>query len=245
MVKAAVPPSREMNKIKPEDARRCSDRTLRRVLGFRGQLRAITDAYMKWGANQSGYGLDETAKPLSAAPGDIDGVYRIKVVDIFIHFLTPRFPGTYNMDAPMRTTDEFTASCLLAITTRVLEIFCVARLRCPTLSIQGWVKTLCDLHSSAYIPYLSQQSSISYDLYLETLKTVDERVPKALGRDMSNWRLRTVALHALDLIDGAEALSKTMLEMGIEDASEFAHRLEAEQAYLKGLCKEPETERIK
>lgn len=59
--------------------------TLRRVLGFKCQMKAVTDAYVKWGATQSEYGLEA---PLNAAPPPMvddqaDGVYSIKVVDMF------------------------------------------------------------------------------------------------------------------------------------------------------------------
>ncbi|KAJ7811116.1 hypothetical protein B0H13DRAFT_2243338 [Mycena leptocephala] len=52
----------------------------------------------------------------------------------------------------------------------------VARLRCPTLSIQPWLKTLADLHGTAFRPYSTQQFSTCFD--------------KALGRDAPDWRLK-------------------------------------------------------
>ncbi|KAJ7869833.1 hypothetical protein B0H13DRAFT_1635067, partial [Mycena leptocephala] len=86
-------------------------------------------------------------------------------------------------------TDEFVVSSLvgqglfpcspfapkLAVATRILEMFRVNCLRCPSLSIQSWMKSLCDLHGRPYMPYLSQQFSICFDLYLETLGNVDQR----------------------------------------------------------------------
>ncbi|KAJ6507655.1 hypothetical protein DFH09DRAFT_942809 [Mycena vulgaris] len=104
----------------------------------------------------------------------------------------------------MRQSDEFTTSCLvgqglipcapwtpkLAIATRVLEMFRVARLRCPQLSVQSWMKTLADLHGLDFKPYTAQQFTVCFDVYLEILQNVDARVKKALGRDASDYRLK-------------------------------------------------------
>ncbi|KAJ7188451.1 hypothetical protein C8R46DRAFT_830600, partial [Mycena filopes] len=99
----------------------------------------------------------------------------------------------------------------LAITTRVLELFRVNRLRCPSLSIQSFVKSLCDLHGKAYMPYLSQQFSICFDLYLKTLKTVDQRVMTAIGRDGADWRLRNCCPACTYKLEGEQKLIFSML----------------------------------
>ncbi|KAJ6469232.1 hypothetical protein DFH09DRAFT_955260 [Mycena vulgaris] len=104
----------------------------------------------------------------------------------------------------MRQSDEFTTSCLvgqglipcapwtpkLAIATRVLEMFRVARLRCPQLSVQSWMKTLADLHGLDFRPYTAQQFTLCFDVYLEILQNVDARVKKALGRDAADYCLK-------------------------------------------------------
>ncbi|KAJ7852702.1 hypothetical protein B0H13DRAFT_1904475 [Mycena leptocephala] len=140
----------DMNKAKRMDTRTWRDVTRRRVLRFRGQMKAIISAYIKWGATQGEYGLDTPPALPPAAEADVDGAYGIKVVDMF---------STYIVHAPLHKTDEFVVSSLvgqglfpcspfapkLAVTTRVLEMFRVNRLRCPSLSIQSWVKSLCDL----------------------------------------------------------------------------------------------------
>ena len=78
----------------------------------------------------------------------------------------------------------------LAITVRVLELYRVTQLRCPHLAIQPFVKALCDLHGIAFRPYLRQQFSICYDLYLQIREEVKTRVDAALNRTSDNWRLR-------------------------------------------------------
>ncbi|KAJ6525789.1 hypothetical protein DFH09DRAFT_1095503 [Mycena vulgaris] len=116
---------------KRHDSRKRWDSVERRVLGFRGQMRAMTDAYMKWAATQGEYGMESAPEPVD--PDDIEKVYKVRAIDVF---------GTYIVNAPMRQSDEFTTSCLvgqglipctpwtpkLAIATRVLEMFRVARL---------------------------------------------------------------------------------------------------------------------
>ncbi|KAJ7937730.1 hypothetical protein B0H13DRAFT_2226465 [Mycena leptocephala] len=99
----------------------------------------------------------------------------------------------------------------LAVTTRVLEMFRVNRLRCPLLSIQSWAKSLCDLHGRPYMPYLSQQFSICFDLYLEILGNVDQHVAKELGRDGPDWRLKNCCPACTYKLEGEKKLIFSML----------------------------------
>jgi hypothetical protein len=46
-------------------------------------------------------------------------------------------------------------------------------------------------------------------------------------------------VQALDILKGQSALDKTMADLGVPDAGEFAVWLEEERVYLKGLLKEP------
>ncbi|KAJ7862383.1 hypothetical protein B0H14DRAFT_3084658 [Mycena olivaceomarginata] len=63
----------------------------------------------------------------------------------------------------------------VAVKVRVLEVYHIAHVRCPQLAIQSFVKSLCDLHGVPYRPYLCQQFSIAYDLYLDLCRQTDER----------------------------------------------------------------------
>ncbi|KAJ6551057.1 hypothetical protein DFH09DRAFT_1086373 [Mycena vulgaris] len=67
----------EMDKARAKDTRPRTDATLRRVLGFRGQMKAITDAYIKWGATQGEYGADSPAVPPSptSTTAGSDGIF--------------------------------------------------------------------------------------------------------------------------------------------------------------------------
>ncbi|KAJ6551242.1 hypothetical protein B0H19DRAFT_1211105 [Mycena capillaripes] len=123
----------------------------------------------------------------------------------------------------MTSDDEFTALCLVGqglipgapwapkIATRVLELYRVARLRCPTLSIQPWLKTLSDVHSVAFKPYMAQLFSNCFVVYLDILKTVDEHVDKVLGRDAADWRLKNCCLACTYKLEGKAKLMFDML----------------------------------
>ncbi|KAJ7840292.1 hypothetical protein B0H14DRAFT_3086874 [Mycena olivaceomarginata] len=78
----------------------------------------------------------------------------------------------------------------VAITVKVLEVYRVAHARCPQLAIQSFVKTLCDLHGTPYLPYLRKQFAICYDLYLDLRRNSEKTVLKSLSRDSFSWRLK-------------------------------------------------------
>ncbi|KAF8185870.1 hypothetical protein K438DRAFT_2154751, partial [Mycena galopus ATCC 62051] len=101
----------------------------------------------------------------------------------------------------------------VAIKIRVLEAYRVTHVHCPQLAIQSFVKSLCDLHGVHWVPYrpyLCQQFSISYDLYLDLCRQTDERVMRALGRD-SSWRLKHACPACNYKLEGEDALVFDML----------------------------------
>lgn len=95
----------------------------------------------------------------------------------------------------------------VAISIEAMELYRVAHLRCPHLSIQAFVKTLCDLHAVSppgplfnlqrltlnsqvqFRAHLARQFSIAFDLYLAILAEVNKCVMAALLRDSPDWRL--------------------------------------------------------
>ncbi|KAJ7160682.1 hypothetical protein C8R43DRAFT_1086815 [Mycena crocata] len=111
----------------------------------------------------------------------------------------------------------------LAIATRVLEMYRLAHLRCPALGVQAWMKTLSDLHSEAFKPYSAEQFTICFDLYLEILKTVDERVKKVLGRDTPDWRLKNCCPSCTYKLEGEQKLIFDML--GTMDGNDSLKRV--------------------
>ncbi|KAJ7151899.1 hypothetical protein C8R43DRAFT_1087929 [Mycena crocata] len=98
----------------------------------------------------------------------------------------------------------------VAVKIRVLDAYRVMHVRCPQLAVQAYVKALCDLHGVPHKPYLCQQFSIAYDLYLDLRRRVDERVMKALGRD-SAWRMKHVCPACTYKLVGEDKLIFDML----------------------------------
>lgn len=99
----------------------------------------------------------------------------------------------------------------LAFTTRLLELYRHSHLRCPHLAIQPFVKALCDVHGVAFRPYLTQQFSISYDLYLLIREEVHSRVMAALKRDTPYYRLQHTCPACTYKLQGEAELTFQML----------------------------------
>ncbi|KAJ7032930.1 hypothetical protein C8F04DRAFT_1211033 [Mycena alexandri] len=98
----------------------------------------------------------------------------------------------------------------VVITTRTLEFFRHAHARCPRLSIQAFVKSLCDVHGVPYRPYLCQQFTICYDVYLEVLRWSAEWVRGKLGRG-ERWRQENACPACTYKLEGEPDLIFSML----------------------------------
>lgn len=82
----------------------------------------------------------------------------------------------------------------------------------------------------AFRPYLSQQFSIAYDVYLAIRRQTDERVMNALGRD-SQWRLKhacpacmyklegedQLIFDLLTTMDGNDSLKRVLRRLRVQD----------------------------
>ncbi|KAF7325923.1 hypothetical protein MKEN_00443100 [Mycena kentingensis (nom. inval.)] len=80
----------------------------------------------------------------------------------------------------------------LAFTLQVLDVYRTAHARCPQLTIYAFTRTLSDLHKKPHRPYLFQQFSIAYDLYLDLRRRCECLVLQMLGRNNSTWRIANV-----------------------------------------------------
>ncbi|KAJ7321591.1 hypothetical protein DFH08DRAFT_917231 [Mycena albidolilacea] len=74
------------------------------------------------------------------------------------------------------------------------------------LAIQAFIKSLCDLHGVLYRPYLREQFSIAYNLYLEICHQTNACVNAALGRDTPNWWLKHPFPACMYKLEGEDAL---------------------------------------
>ncbi|KAK1220387.1 hypothetical protein PQX77_016845 [Marasmius sp. AFHP31] len=180
-------------KQRRKDRRTRRDRTERRNRRFAPQMEGMTAAYMAWDHEHGKGGLsegvpDEWEGPMGATTVVVVDFWRIYNADVqanlegdglfwsifLVHNgLFPCSPGVSKV----------------TVTTRTLETFRLLSLRCPRLGIQPFVKALCDLHGVAFRPYLREQLSIAYDLYLDIRARVRDLVMATVGRDSPNWRL--------------------------------------------------------
>ncbi|KAJ7813209.1 hypothetical protein B0H14DRAFT_3150031 [Mycena olivaceomarginata] len=166
------------------------DRTTRLFDAFDPQMEAIASAYMDWDLASSKEGLGTPLPPRE------DAMVQSTLSLIVVHIIS-----TYRAEIPMLAGDAFITSGLvqrgffpcspsepsIVITTRTLEIFRVATLRCPRFAIQPFV---CDLHSVPFRPYLFTQFSIAFDVYLAARLIIEGRVKVTLRRDAPNWCLK-------------------------------------------------------
>ncbi|KAJ7687985.1 hypothetical protein B0H14DRAFT_2653511 [Mycena olivaceomarginata] len=92
------------------------------------------------------------------------------------------------------------------ITTQTLEFFQATHCGCRQLAIQPFVKSLCNIHGVAYKPYLCQQFSIAYDVYLDIKRKTELKVLANLGCDSNNWRLTHCCPACMYELEGEEEL---------------------------------------
>ncbi|KAF8179539.1 hypothetical protein K438DRAFT_1768902 [Mycena galopus ATCC 62051] len=200
----------EINRKKSApDHRTRSDRTQKLVNGWTIQMDRMVDAYMSWCAEAD---LGPSREGTPAMVEEIE----ITVVDLY---------ESSKRDVELNAGGAGVAAALIkqglvpcaptkpsvAITTRVLELYRTTHIRCPQLAIQAFVKSLCDLHGVPYRPYLREQFSIAYDLYLELRRQTDARVNAALGRDTPNWRLKHTCPACMYKLKGEDELIFSML----------------------------------
>ncbi|KAF7367948.1 hypothetical protein MSAN_00859900 [Mycena sanguinolenta] len=156
------------------------------------------------------------ARPHSDGVGVmVEEIYEVQVVDMFemssVEFkLDPQANGVVPALILAGVVPCAPWSPTVAIKIRVLEAYRVTHVRCPHLGVQSFVKSLCDLHGVPYRPYLCQQFSIAYDLYLDIHCRTDEQVMHALGRD-SPWQLKHACPACTYKLEGEDALVFDML----------------------------------
>ena len=113
----------------------------------------------------------------------------------------------------------------VAITIRVLELYRNSSLHCPHLSINSFVKSLCDLHGILFHPYLRKQFSICFDVYLSIHNRVDQRIQIALKRNNPGWRLRHACPACTHKLTGeAELLFSILVTMDGNDSLKRVQR---------------------
>ncbi|KAF8153711.1 hypothetical protein K438DRAFT_1987419 [Mycena galopus ATCC 62051] len=123
---------------------------------FTAQLEATADTFVMWSLAIAEAGLGGAYQP----PEDmvLQETREVLVVDMFGWMpMAPYFPT-------------------VVITTRALEVYRVAHLRCPRLGIQVFMCALCDIHGVAPRLWLGTQFSVVFDLYLAIHARADKHM---------------------------------------------------------------------
>ncbi|KAK0478992.1 hypothetical protein IW261DRAFT_1551567 [Armillaria novae-zelandiae] len=104
-----------------------------------------------------------------------------------------------------------------------MEVFHAATLRCPQMSIQGFIRTLCDLHYTSVGGGLREQFSICYDVFLAILDGVESRVMRELSCTDPDWRLANCCAACTFELEGEEQLEFSMF--GAMDGNDLLKRV--------------------
>ncbi|KAG2152785.1 hypothetical protein DEU56DRAFT_868810 [Suillus clintonianus] len=165
------------------DLRTRQDRTENQTDQWDLQLDQLVDAYLDYRSRDSGDGMPtfkDPEPPLCDSPSTL--IYH-----------------GYIGCSPIYPT--------VAISLRTLAAYRQIHRTCPRFSVQAQVKSLCFLHDSPYRPYLCVQFSAAYDIYLEIIHRVNQRLRKALKHDTPHWRM-LLQFDWLVSIDGNNSLKR-------------------------------------
>ena len=77
--------------------------------------------------------------------------------------------------------------------------------------VNSFVKTLCDMHCVPFKPYLLQQFTIAFDLYLSIRTAVDHLVQVSLDRDGADYRIKHLCPCCSYVLEDEEKLKFSML----------------------------------
>ncbi|KAG1743564.1 uncharacterized protein EDB91DRAFT_1247062 [Suillus paluster] len=162
------------NCIQHVDNRTCRDCVLHRNKVFAEQLPVITSAYLVWSLAKCKEGFFERLEKegLGLESGSDYGQWPISVIDVFYaeKVILRILPTDATISSVLVRQGMMPCSPIsptVIITTKALDLYHVAHLRSPQLSIQAFVKTMCNLHGVGFHRHLSRQFSIVFDLYLQ------------------------------------------------------------------------------
>ncbi|KAJ7831313.1 hypothetical protein B0H14DRAFT_2592757 [Mycena olivaceomarginata] len=151
-------------------------------LAFQGQMPEMVSAYIRYCAEQEMPAcLQDTPQP---GPPTVEEVYEITVVDMF---------DTSEVDVKLDPHGDGVAPAL------ILKGMVPCAPYKPNVAI-----------TVPFRPYLSQQFSIAYDVYLAIWHQTDEHVMNVLGHN-SKWRLKHVCPARMYKLEGEDQLIFDML----------------------------------
>ncbi|KIM59405.1 hypothetical protein SCLCIDRAFT_126248 [Scleroderma citrinum Foug A] len=194
--------------LKHTDYQTFRDHSAKRTATFSAQMSAMVLAYMAWLFSQKNAGQKGFFDSDEKCDNVHTTVFNVLVLDVFC---------TEKTSIIVEPTDLYLSSALVhhglipcspitpkvAITAPALKLYhttvaatqppqplFTARQRCPHLSIQAYVKSLCDMHGVPFYNHRSQQFSIALDVYLQILVFVSKLVQQALQCNQPDWHLK-------------------------------------------------------
>ncbi|KAK7001735.1 hypothetical protein R3P38DRAFT_3326661 [Favolaschia claudopus] len=173
---------------------------------------------------------------LSHEGGEMDNLREVLLISM---------SETYKTTLAMTADDVLPSTCLIsqglipssptrpqmAFSIRLLEIYRVARLRTPTLTIEPWLKTLADLHGDLF--------SQAFDVYLEIQRMVDERVKRVLGRGAADWRMKNCCPACTYKLEGEMKLVFQML-LTMDGNDSLKRGVNENGESTRGECERPD-----
>ncbi|EIW76532.1 hypothetical protein CONPUDRAFT_64281 [Coniophora puteana RWD-64-598 SS2] len=178
------------SRAKRYDGRDRSSRVADAAAKWDVQYEELADAYLEW-----------QATPLSPTyPSPLDGATSTSPTPSPPAASAEAIPeGTASEPQPEASANPLVRHGLVgcspsqptvAISLRTLETYRQTHRVCPRMSIQAQAKMLCHMHGVPYRAYLSYQFRDAYDVYLEVLRRVDQRIAAVLHHDSPHWRMR-------------------------------------------------------
>ncbi|KAI0247563.1 hypothetical protein BJV78DRAFT_1133077, partial [Lactifluus subvellereus] len=110
-----------------------------------------------------------------------------------------------------------------AISLRTLELYRQLRVRQPRLSIQAWVRSICDYHNMTYHHSYWQQFSNTFDVYLKIKRGVEDRIIQVLDRTAPNWCIKHSCPCCQNELPGETPLEVSVI--GVLDGNQSLKRI--------------------
>ncbi|KAG2117688.1 hypothetical protein BD769DRAFT_1629740 [Suillus cothurnatus] len=192
------------------------DRVLRRNVAFNEQIQELFERLCS----------EETDEVIDFNAGQ----WPVTVIDAFYHTITSAMVRQGVIPcSPI--------SPVAGITSEALELYRVVHLRSPHLSIQAFVKTMCDLHVIEFHRHLSCQFSIALDIYLQIQRVVASLITESLRRDSPDWRLKHACPVCTYILTNEEQLRfKILYAMDGNDSDRYLSRNFVDQFARDTAC---------
>ncbi|KAL0570828.1 hypothetical protein V5O48_011124 [Marasmius crinis-equi] len=193
------------------------------------QIEGMSDAFMDYSYRK---------QERKCYEGEVQSYQVSKAVDFFycIDEELAHFAGDGYKSASIVQQGYFPCNPLIhksVISIRAFELYQHLFVCCPQLSIQPYVRAICDFQSVRFMNYLCVQFSSAYDAFIAVKKRVRQRVSISLRRNDPDWR----SLNACSPCQYPVA-GKTPLEiefMGAMDRNDSLKRVEQRESPTDGV----------